>query len=60
PLQSPFARHWQLFSWLVVVDRRCYSDGGLGFSPHGSGCAQGAAGTVAAQTFWRLSGKGCE
>lgn len=35
PLQSPFARHWQLFSWLVVVDRRCYSDGGLGFSPDG-------------------------
>ena len=35
PLQSPFARHWQLFSWLVVVDRRCYSDGGLGFFPDG-------------------------
>ena len=32
PLQSPFARHRQLFGWLVVVDRRCYSDGGLGFS----------------------------
>ncbi len=35
PLQSPFARHRQLFGWLVVVDRRCYSDGGLGFSPDG-------------------------
>ena len=32
PLQSLFARHRQLFGWLVVVDRRCYSDGGLGFS----------------------------
>ena len=27
PLQSLFARHRQLFGWLVVVDRRCYSDG---------------------------------
>ena len=35
PLQSSFARHRQLFGWLVVVDRRCYSDGGLGFSPDG-------------------------
>ena len=35
PLQSPFARHRQLFGWLVVVDRRCYSDGGLGFPPDG-------------------------
>ena len=35
PLQSLFARHRQLFGWLVVVDRRCYSDGGLGFSPDG-------------------------
>ena len=34
-LQSLFARHRQLFGWLVVVDRRCYSDGGLGFSPDG-------------------------
>ena len=30
-LQSLFARYRQLFGWLVVVDRRCYSDGGLGF-----------------------------
>ena len=35
PLQSPFARHRQLFGWLVVVDRRYYSYGGLGFSPDG-------------------------
>ncbi|OXL63329.1 hypothetical protein OA52_03690, partial [Escherichia coli] len=28
-LQSLFARYRQLFGWLVVVDRRCYSDGGL-------------------------------
>ena len=35
PLQSPFARYRQLFGWLVVVDRRCYSDGGLGFAPDG-------------------------
>ena len=34
-LQSLFARYRQLFGWLVVVDRRCYSDGGLGFSPDG-------------------------
>ena len=32
-LQSLFARYRQLFGWLVVVDRRCYSDGGLGFFP---------------------------
>ena len=35
PLQSPFARHRQLFGWLVVIDHRCYSGGGLGFSPDG-------------------------
>lgn len=46
PLQSPFARYRQPLGWQVVVDRRCYSDGGLGFSPDGSGSAQGATGTV--------------
>ena len=35
PLQSPFARNRQPRGWQVVVDRRCYSDGGLGFSPDG-------------------------
>ena len=56
-LQSLFARHRQLFGWLVVVDRRCYSDGGLGFSQTVSGCAQGAAGTVAARSFWGSGSK---
>ena len=32
---SRSARHRQLFGWLVVVDRRCYSDGGLGRTPDG-------------------------
>lgn len=34
-LQSSFARNRQLLSWQVVVDRRCCSYGGLGFSPDG-------------------------
>lgn len=34
-LQSPFARNRQSLGWQVVVDHRCYSDGGLGFSPDG-------------------------
>ncbi|OTC06723.1 hypothetical protein AW071_26595 [Escherichia coli] len=35
PLQSSLAQNRQLLGWLVVVDRQCYSDGGLGFSPDG-------------------------
>ena len=35
PLQSLFAGNRQPRGWWVVVDRRCYSDGGLGFSPDG-------------------------
>lgn len=47
-LQSRLARNRKLLGWEEVVDRRCCSDGGLGYSQTVSGCAQGAAGTVAA------------
>lgn len=34
-LQSRLARNRKLLGWEEVVDRRCCSDGGLGYSPDG-------------------------
>ena len=54
---SPFARYRQPLS--LVGDRRpsVLQRWGLGFSQTVSGCAQGAAGTVAARSFWRSGSK---